>query len=153
MAVDLIGKENVKKYIIRGGRPDFTVKRYGAGPAAAPIFESLNNGTPKDAADVFDEWADMVNNDGGNVQIYEICIFHKSEDAHKNKALKSQFQLSESSGRNKTRGEHGEIIINNPAVSSPGKMGMSKVDVDKLISEAVEKVQTNHLIQLLMKQN
>lgn len=151
MATDLIGIDKVEQYIIRGKRHDFSIRMPNQNGNAVPIFESENS-TAKNAADAFKEWAEIFSCDGNNNKVYEICLYDGDSDKNKNKSLKATFQLCEVSNRKSTADEKGNVIIQHPSMPAVGKDGMKKSDVDALISAAVEKVETNHLIQNLSAQ-
>lgn len=149
MATDLIGIDKVEKYILKSDRHDFSIRRPNQNGNAIPIFESENS-NPEAAAKAFVEWAEIFSND--NSQVYEIHLYDGNTDKNKNKSVKATFQLNEGISR-KTTDKEGNVIIQHPAIHQPAtKMGMAKTDVDALISAAVEKVQTNHLIQSLSAQ-
>lgn len=111
--IDIIGKENVLKYIEHSGKSKFTIFRHGQNNANIPVFEAQDNTTVGDAMRAFEQWADVMQ---GNNNMYRIVVYNILDESDENQPRKTKnkagkmeaiFALSDPGTRFYTDGKNG----------------------------------------------
>jgi len=75
MQVDVIGIENILKYIEAAKLSKFTIMRIGNSGASTPVFECIESDSNANAVNEFKRWAEVVNNSIP----YKILLFDFAE--------------------------------------------------------------------------
>lgn len=106
MAAQIIGKENVCKYIKMCQTTKFVIYRKDTHKNSDPIFEWIEKGDNDKAIEKFTIWAECMN----NAVIYELKLFNSKEDSEdlgeevankkKGKVYNVSFQINEISQNN-----------------------------------------------------
>ena len=92
-SIDIIGIENVVKYIEASGKSKFTIYRAGQNGMNIPVFECDETQTNGNAVQEFKRWAEIIN----NTVIYKLVLFnvtHLNEDENGNQTIKKTRQKS-----------------------------------------------------------
>lgn len=141
MPIDLIGKENVSKYIANSQRACFNINKVadGTGANVVPIWK-IDKGTcasSNEAAQQFEEWASLQQKGGNGYVAYRITVHNGSSDGNERKGsmMYADFQLGEGALQ-PVQGAAPvapvQVVQQAPAVSGPPQ------DVNALIAGAVE---------------
>ena len=144
MLVDIIGTENVLKYIKASKYSKFVVLRAGTTAAGVNVYESTDTEDNESAIQRFEDWANVVNN---NVP-YKILLFNEVEIT-----TTQDGEIKTTRKKSKAGKMEALFILNNTAVNF-GTSNQSKgenLDVNQLTAQIVEKIQKEQNENLLLK--